>query len=210
LACKTQRRDKAGAQRELQRSLERLRTDYLDLYQFHAVTSLAEVDAIMGSGGAMETFLDARESGLIKYIGFSAHSEQAALELLDRFAFDTILYPINYVCWHQGGFGPQVVRKAEEQGVGILGLKALAKQARRPGAKVEWPKCWYEPAGSQEEAALGLRFTLSRPVTSAVSPSHAELLWWACDAAESFVELSDDEEVMLASQSEGLVPLFTA
>jgi len=210
LACKTERRDRAGAEAELHRSLERLRTDRLDLYQFHAVTKMADVDRILGEGGAMEAFLAAREDGLIRFIGFSAHSEQAALALLDRFEFDTVLYPINWGCWYAGNFGPAVIAKAEAQGIGILGLKALALQQRQPGKAVEWPKCWYEPVSDPEQAALGLRFTLSRPVTAAVSPSHAELLWWACDAAEELAPLSEEEEARLAARSADLQPLFRA
>ena len=208
LACKTQKRDKAGAEAELSRSLERLRTDHLDLYQCHAVTSMEDVETILGSGGAMETFLEARDKGQIRYIGFSAHSEQAALALLDRFAFDTVLYPVNWVCWHQGRFDPGVVAKAQEQGVGILALKALAKQSRRSGQAKKWPKCWYEPVDTPEEVALGLRFTLSRPVTSAVSPSHAELLWLACDATDSIEPLSESEEAQLVEKSRELWPIF--
>jgi aryl-alcohol dehydrogenase-like predicted oxidoreductase len=209
LACKTQWRNKTLARVELERSLERMRTDHFDLYQFHAVTTVAEAEAIMGPNGAMEAFLEARESGLIRYIGFSAHSEEAALALLDRFQFDSILYPVNWVCWHQGGFGPSVLAKAEEQGIGILALKALAKQQRQRDKTKDWPKCWYEPVGNAEEASLGLRFTLSRPVTAAVSPSHAELLWWACDAADHLEPLSEEEEHQLVEQSQGLAPLFT-
>ena len=210
LACKTGRRDKKGAQAELHRSLERLRTDHFDLYQFHAVTTAADVEQITESGGALEAFLEAREAGLIRYIGFSAHSEQAALTLLDRFDFDTILYPVNWVCWHQGQFGPGVVKKARDKDVGILALKALAKEKRQPGETKKWPKCWYKPVDSPEEAALGLRFTLSRSVTAAVSPSHAELLWWACDAAENLKRLSKREEAELAERSKDLDPVFSA
>jgi aryl-alcohol dehydrogenase-like predicted oxidoreductase len=210
LACKTQQRRRTGAEAELRRSLERLRTGHVDLYQFHAVQSLAEVETITGPGGALEAFLEAREQGLIRYIGFSAHSEQAALALLDRFEFDTILYPVNWVCWYGGNFGPGVVAKAQEQGIGILALKALARQQRRPGKEQTWPKCWYEAVDTRQEAALGLRFTLSRPVTAAVSPSHAELLWWQCEAAEQFEPLSDEEEAQLAQQSKGLWPIFSA
>jgi predicted aldo/keto reductase-like oxidoreductase len=209
LACKTQQRDRAGAEAELQRSLERLRTDHFDLYQFHAVTSMNEVERITGDGGALEAFLEAREKGTIRYIGFSAHSEQAALALLDRYPFDTVLYPVNWGCWYAGGFGPQVVAKAQEQGVGILALKALAVQKQGSGPK-KWPKCWYEAVDNAEDAALGLRFTLSRPVTAAVSPSHAELLWWACDAADRYAPISEDEEAELAERSKELRPIFQA
>ena len=87
LACKTGERTRKKASIELHRSLRRLRTDYVDLYQLHGVTTLEEVDQIMGAGGAMEVFLEARKKGLIRCIGFSAHSEKAALSLLALLQF---------------------------------------------------------------------------------------------------------------------------
>ncbi|MGB9900592.1 MAG: aldo/keto reductase [Pseudothermotoga sp.] len=108
LACKTMERTKEGAWRELNESLKRLRTDHLDLYQFHAVTTLDEVEAIFSPNGAMETFLKAREEGLIRYIGFSAHSEEAALAMLEKFDFDTVLFPLNWASWLGKGFGKKL------------------------------------------------------------------------------------------------------
>lgn len=208
LACKTEMRTRDEAAASLRRSLEKLRTDHFDLFQFHGVRSMEEVDQILAPGGAMEAFIEAREKGLIRYIGFSAHSEEAALALLDRYDFDSILYPINWVCWHQGNFGPAVVQRAADKGVGRLALKALAKTTRKDGVRSPFPKCWYTPVDTPEEAALGLRFTLSRPVTAAVSPGHAELLWWACDAAEHLTPLSEAEEEELRRRSEGITPIF--
>lgn len=210
LACKTQERTRSGAEAELKRSLEKMRTDHFDLYQFHAVTTMADVDTITGKGGALEAFLDAREQGLIQHIGFSAHGEQAALALLDRFQFDTILYPINWVMWHAGNFGPSVVQKAQEQGLGILALKTLARQPWPAGAEKKYPKCWYQPVDTPEDALLGMRFTLGRGVTAAVSPSHAELLWYMCDVAGQVSPLSAEEETQLAARSNDYKPLFTA
>lgn len=100
LACKTAKRTKEEAAEELRQSLQRLHTDYFDLYQLHAVKTLEEVDQIMGEGGAIEIFLEAREQGLVRYLGFSAHSEEAAITLLGRFEFDSVLFPLNWVCWH--------------------------------------------------------------------------------------------------------------
>ena len=208
LACKTVKRTKEEAAAELHQSLRRLRTDYFDLYQLHAVTKLEEVNRIMGDGGAIETFVEAREQGLVRYLGFSAHSEEAALALLDRFKFDSILFLFNWVCWHQSHFGPRVLEKAQKKGVGILALKTLAKRKWKEGEERKWPKCWYAPVDSPEEASLALRFTLSLPITAAVSSSHAELLWWACDAAEQFKPLTEEEAVQRAKKSEGLGPIF--
>jgi aryl-alcohol dehydrogenase-like predicted oxidoreductase len=208
LACKTDKRMAEEAQQELHRSLELLRTDYFDLYQLHAVTTLEQVERVMGPGGAMETFVKAREQGLVRYLGFSAHSEEAARALLDRFEFDSILFPFNWVCWHQGDFGPRALEAAQEAGVGILALKSLAKRKWKEGEEKGWPKCWYAPVDTFEEASLALRFTLSKPVTAAVAPGHAELMWWACDAADEFEPLSAEEAAELARRSEGLDPIF--
>jgi aryl-alcohol dehydrogenase-like predicted oxidoreductase len=208
LACKTEAFTKTGAALSLKQSLERLRTDHFDLYQLHAVTTQADVDTILGPEGAIHALQEARDNGQVKLLGFSAHTEEAAVALLDGFAFDTMLFPVNYVAWNAGKFGPRAVQKAEEKGVSILALKALAKRKYAAGEVKKWYKCWYSPVDSAEEAALALRFTLSRPVVAAVSPSHAELLWWACDAAADPKPLSQEEEDYLAKQAEGLESVF--
>ena len=98
LACKTGERTAEGAKQELTKSLQDLHTDYLDLYQLHAMKTMEEVDQVLAPGGAMETFIEAREKGQVRFLGFSAHSEQAAIALMERFAFDTILFPFNWAC----------------------------------------------------------------------------------------------------------------
>jgi aryl-alcohol dehydrogenase-like predicted oxidoreductase len=208
LACKTEKRTADEAWEALQQSLERLHTDHFDLYQLHAVTTMEDVETIMGSGGALETFVKARGQGLVRYLGFSAHSEEAALALMDRFDFDTILFPFNWVCWHQGGFGPQVLTRAQEKGMGILALKALAKRKWKEDEERAWAKAWYSPVDTLEEAALALRFTLSKPVTAAVSPGHPEFLNWMCDVVDEFELLSEKEAAELAQCSQGLDPIF--
>jgi aryl-alcohol dehydrogenase-like predicted oxidoreductase len=210
LACKTGKRDAKEAEAELHRSLKRMRTDHFDLYQLHGVTEMAEVEQILGPGGALETFVKAREKGYVRYLGFSAHSEEAALALMERFPFDTILFPVSWAVWHAGKFGPRVVAKAQEKGLGILALKALARRKWQEGEEHKWKKAWYSPVDSFEEASLGLRFTLSRPVTAAVSPGHAELLWWACDIADKFTPLTQAEELEVARLSEGIDTIFQA
>jgi len=185
LACKTEQKLARDVESDLNRSLERLKTDHFDLYQFHGVSSLGQAEQILAPGGALEAFIAAKERGLIRHIGFSAHSEEAALRLLDAFAFDSVLFPINPFCWRDGDFGPRLCGKAVERGAGILAIKALAKRPLREGEPKKWEKCWYAPVDSLPEARAALAFTLSQPVTAAVPPGHAELLWMACDAADS-------------------------
>jgi len=152
LACKTQGRTKDAANAELESSLRKMRTDHFDLYQHHAVTKKADVATILGPGGAMEAFEAAKKAGKVRFVGFSAHSVEAATALMDGYAFDTILFPVNYATWHAGGFGPQVLAKAQEKGMGILCLKALAKAPLAEGAKNRYEKCWYEPFDAPDEA----------------------------------------------------------
>ena len=167
LACKTLMRDKDGAAKQLEDSLHKLRTDHVDLYQFHAVTTQEDVAKIFGPGGAMEAFQAARKAGKVRFIGFSAHSVENALAMLDHYNFDTILFPINFVLFSQANFGPQVLARAREKGMGILALKSMAKTPWPAAEKQDHPnpKCWYQPAALPDEAALGLRWTLSHPVT---------------------------------------------
>lgn len=208
LACKTEKRSAEEASIALQQSLERLRTDHFDLYQLHGVVSMEEVDKITGSGGALETFLRARQDGLIRYIGFSAHTEEAALALMDRFPFDTILFPFNWVTWHQGHFGPRVLAQAQKLDMGILALKAMAERKWQESEQHTWSKTWYAPVTSFEEASLALRFTLSKPITAALTPGHAQFLWWACDIADNFYPLSPQEATEVEERARQYDPIF--
>ena len=162
----------------------------------------------MAPGGALETFVKAREQGLVRYIGFSAHSEEAAMALMDQFAFDTILFPFNWVCWNQNNFGPRVLEKAQEKGLGTLALKTMAKRRWKEGEERRWSKTWYSPVDTPEEALMAVRFTFSQPITAGPSPGHGELLQWMCDAADQFTPLSEEEAAEVAERSAGLEPIF--
>ena len=208
LACKTGKRTAEEAEQELHRSLERLRTDHLDLYQLHAVTTQEDVDAILGAGGALETFVQAREEGLVRFLGFSAHSEEAAVRLMDAFDFDTVLFPFNWACWLKNGFGPKVLDHATKKGMGVLALKTLAKRRWKKDEQRRWSKPWYSPVDTFEEASLAVRFTLSKPITAGTSPGHFELLSWMADAADRFAPLTPADEAKLAAWSQDLEPIF--
>ncbi len=209
LACKTTQRRRAEAAAELNQSLSRLRTDHFDLYQLHAVTKLEEVETILGPGGAMEAFEDARQAGRIRFIGFSAHSVEAALALMERHEFDTILFPVNYATWHGGNFGPQVLEIAREKKMGVLALKAMAKRPWPKGAdRTAFPNCWYEPMTDPDEALMGLRFTLSHPVTAAVPPASPTCLKLALELAPRIKPLKKAEVARIKEQALSVAPLF--
>ncbi len=211
LACKTLKRDKAGAAEELERSLSKLRTDHFDLYQLHALSKPEDVEQAFGPGGAMETFVKARKDGQVRFLGFSAHSAEAALLAMKRFDFDTALFPVNFVCMLQGGFGPQIIAAARAKNMGILALKGLARQPWPEGAaRDEWPKCWYQPLTDPAEAELSFRYTLSQPVTAAVPPGDKRLWRKALEIAHRFTPLTGAEEAKARELAAQLKPLFTA
>jgi predicted aldo/keto reductase-like oxidoreductase len=156
----------------------------------------------MGPGGALEAFVRAREKGIVRYLGFTAHSEEAAIALMRAHAFTSVMFPFNWALWFKDDFGPSVLNIAGQKGMGVLAIKALAKRALEKGEINKWGKCWYVPEDNYEEADLGLRFTLSlEGVTAAVSPSHAELLWLACDIANNFTPITKEELSMLKEKS---------
>jgi predicted aldo/keto reductase-like oxidoreductase len=208
LACKTEDRTKAGARALLEQSLRKLNTDYFDLYQLHAVTNLEDVEKIFGIEGAMETFLKAKAEGLIRHIGFSAHSEEAALALMDKFEFDSVLFPINWVNIFNSNFGPKVIEKAKGKGMGILALKGMAKTSLTEGKVNKYPKGWYEAIDNKELASLAYRFTLSQPITAAIPPGDIEHLRWAIEAAKDFKPVTVEEIEYLKKQASGLKSLF--
>lgn len=208
LACKTEERTKDGAGAALDRSLKKMRTDHFDLYQHHAVTKLDEVDKILGPGGAMEAFEAARRAGKIRFVGFSAHSVEAALALMDRGNFDTILFPINFATWYAGNFGPQVLARAQEKKMGILALKALARGPVKKGAPKKYAKCWYEPLDQAEEAGMALRFTLSHPVTAAVPPGDEDIYKMVLGLAANFKPLSGEEVDAIKKKGAAATPIF--
>jgi predicted aldo/keto reductase-like oxidoreductase len=209
LACKTGQRTKNEAAAELERSLQRLRTDHLDLYQLHAVTTTKDVETILGPNGALEAFTAARKAGKTRFLGFSAHSVEAALALMKSFEFDTILFPVNFVTWHAGNFGPQVLAEASRKRMGILALKAMAKEPWLDRQNRTHPKCWYQPLADPQEALKGLRFTLSHPVTAAIPPGDENLFSMALDLAGKFKPLSGAEITALKQQASTMKPIFS-
>jgi aryl-alcohol dehydrogenase-like predicted oxidoreductase len=210
LACKTEGRTKDDSRKQLEESLRLLKTDHVDLYQFHALTKMKELDQVLGPGGAMETMEAAKKEGKIRFIGFSVHSQETALAALDRYNFDTILFPVNWVLFTQAQFGPKILRKAQEKQMGILALKAMAKTVWPADRKKDHPepKCWYQPAGFPDEATLGLRWTLSHPITAAIPPGDEKYFRLAMDVAQNYKPLEPHEEQALLGGGHGVEPIF--
>lgn len=208
LACKTGKRDQAGAEAELNESLKQLHTDHIDLYQFHALKSMEDLDKIFESKGAMETFIKARKEGKIKYIGFSAHNEEVALKAMDMFDFDTILYPINSVCWYNGNFGPAVYEKALKKDMGILALKSVAK-TRVPKDERPYPNMWYEPFGEENEIDNCLRFTLSKNIAATVHAGDSLFMKKTLQFVHNTTDIKEPDLAQVKRMVDGVKPIFS-
>jgi aryl-alcohol dehydrogenase-like predicted oxidoreductase len=209
LACKTTERTAEGSAKELEGSLRALRTDHVDVYQLHGLITMEEVETAFGPGGAMETFTRAKQQGKARFLGFSAHSVEAALEALRRYPFDSVLFPFNYVCWHKGDFGPQVLEAARQAGAGRLALKAMARTNWADRSKARYDKTWYEPFDELEPASLALRWTLSQDITAAVPPGEPKVFAMALDIAARFQPITPEEEARLKGICEPLTPIFS-
>jgi predicted aldo/keto reductase-like oxidoreductase len=208
LACKAERRDAEGARAQLQSSLKRLKADHFDLYQFHAVKTPEEAKQIMGPRGAAEAFIQAKKDGLVRYLGFSAHGVEAAKMLINGIQLDSVLFPVNYVNYAEGHFGPQILAEAKRHGLARLALKSLAQTTWKPGETKTYPKCWYRPIEDEPTAEKALRFTLSEDVTAAIPPGYEKFLRMAMDSASRFTPLNQAERQALLASAKDVNPIF--
>lgn len=213
LAEKTLKRTKKGAWRQLNRSLERLDTNYFDLYQFHAVSSIDELHQILGENGAMESFKEAKETGLIKHIGITAHHDvrvlKKALEISDE--FESILLPV-YVAAVANPNSVNdykvILKLARDKNIGVTAIKAISKGrwSNEPDYNT-----WYEPLDNQELIDQTVWFTLSQDgVTTYSLPCDLKLWPLVLDAAKRFQKLSEErqKEIVKIAKDNGFKPLF--
>ncbi len=213
LGCKTKERTKKAAHDELRRSLDLLRTDSFDLYQFHEVGSLVELDLITGIGGALEAILQAREEGLIKYIGITGHGVEVPAvfqEALRRFDFDTVLFPLNFILYgavHYRQRTEELLAQCANRDIGTMCIKSIA---RGPwGNKQKTHTTWYQPFTERKWIQKSINFTLSQPITGICTAADVTLLPAIIKACESYSELSLVEQDALISQADDFEPLFT-
>ena len=210
LSCKTKMRDKDGARKELENSLTKLKTDHFDLYQMHHLVKPEEVQKAMGPGGAMETFLKAREEGKVKYFGFSAHTTKGALEALKLFPqFDTVMFPFNFVEYFLNDSVKTVMETAAAQGASLIAIKPMSRGT--------WPKgvdptrrWWYRSVEDDLEVRMAWRFTLSQKgMVTGIPPSYLDLLDKAMNAVRDFRPITEPEMEELKRIAKNTGSIFT-
>ena len=209
LSCKTLRRDAAGAREELEESLRRLKTDYFDLYQLHVMSTAAEVKQVFGPGGAMETLVRARQEGKVRWLGFSAHTKEAALDCLRNFPFETVMYPVNFIEHFTHQFDPAVLTLARQSGAAVIAIKPISAGSWKPGETKTRGNYWYKALEAQEEINQAMRFTLSLDtVVSAIPTSFLDLNERAIIAGKTFSPATEADLGALRELAGKYSPLF--
>jgi aryl-alcohol dehydrogenase-like predicted oxidoreductase len=212
LGCKTTERSRTGAWNELQHSLKLLQSATFDLYQLHAITSFAELDTVTAPGGALEALVEARQAGLIRYIGITGHGVEAPaifLEALRRFDFDSVLFPLNFV---QAGNAQyyrdalELIRQCRLNDVGTMVIKSIT---RGPwGEKEKTASTWYEPFSEMDQVQRAVNFVLSHDVTGICTAGDIHLLPLVLKACENSAPLSLEDRETLIEFGRSYQPLF--
>jgi len=212
LATKTSKRTYAETREEIQRSLERLKVDRVDLLQFHALAHPDEWDTVMGPGGALEAAVEAREKGWTRFIGVTGHGWMIAAmhkRSLRRFDFDSVLMPYNYVMHlnerYRGEF-EEVVRLCQERRAAVQTIKSIA---RGPwGTTPPNRNIWYQPLEEQKDIDQAVHWVLGRGDVFLNTVGDVDLLPKVLDAANRFEKRPGQEEMEGLVQRNKMSPLF--
>jgi len=199
LATKTKQRSYEEAREEIHRSLDRLQVDRIDLIQFHGLQHPDEWDTAMGPRGALEAAVEAREKGLVRFIGITGHGWMIAAlhkRALMRFDFDSVLMPYNYLMHVNDRYRlefEEVVRICRERNVAVQIIKSLA---RGPwGITPQNRNTWYQPLEEQEDIDRAVHWVLGLPDVFLSTLGDIDLLPKALDAASRFSKRPAVEEM---------------
>lgn len=212
LGCKTTERTKDGAAFEMERSLQRLQTDRFDLYQLHAVKSIEELDLAMAKNGALEAVIEARDSGITRYIGITTHGIDAPLVLMEalrRFDFDSVLFPINFVQYANPIYRQnceKLLALCQSKDVGIMVIKSICKRPWGERERTYHP--WYEPFDDQEMIQKAVNFVLSQPITGICTAGDYRLFPLVFKACEKFLPMTTRQQEELIQTAGHFEPLF--
>jgi aryl-alcohol dehydrogenase-like predicted oxidoreductase len=213
LASKTGDRTAAGARDSLQRSLERLRVDRLDLIQLHNLVEEEEWETALGPGGALEALVEARAQGLVRFIGVTGHGTYAAAmhrRSLERFPFDSVLLPYNFTMMqapHYAADFARLLALCQTRGVAVQTIKAVARRRWLPD-DTQRRFSWYEPLREGDAIRRAVHFVLSRPGFFLNSSSDATVLRQILEAATAIGATPSSAELEADVAHFAMQPLF--
>jgi aryl-alcohol dehydrogenase-like predicted oxidoreductase len=212
LATKTGERTYRGAREGIRRSLDRLGVDRIDSIQLHNLVDVIEWDTALSAGGALEAAIEAREEGLVRFIGVTGHGlsvPEMHRRSLDRFAFDSVLAPYNYVQMQDPRYADTFEALAAvcaERDVALQTIKSLAR--RRWDGRRHTAATWYEPLREQPDIDLAVHWVLGRPEAFLLTTGDVEILPRLLDAAERYERRPSDEDMAGLADRIDAEPLF--
>jgi predicted aldo/keto reductase-like oxidoreductase len=214
VATKTRSRSRSGALSNLKRSLERLRVDYIDLWQMHGLTNPAGWEKVMGPEGALEAFVEARDQGLVQFLGVTGHGTNVPAmhkRSLERFDFDTVLLPYNYVLMQNPRYAAdfnELVRLCRKRNVAVQTIKSIA---RRPwGSRPKtYNTYFYEPLETQAAIDKAVHWSLGFPDSFLITAGDLQLLPKMLDAATRFEKRPSGTEMRAMVEQFDIQPIFS-
>jgi len=212
LATKTEDRTRQGARESLHRSLDRLRTDHVDLFQIHNLSDPNEWDIALGPGGALEAFVEARDQGLTRFIGVTGHGLNIAAlhrRALERFDFDSVLLPYSYILMQNPQYAADVealLQVCAERSVAVQAIKSVVRSPwhDRPHTR----NTWYEPIEDQPALDKAVHWVLGDPIAFLNTPGDIHVLPRVLDAASRFGARPSDNEMREVMIAQTMEPLF--
>jgi aryl-alcohol dehydrogenase-like predicted oxidoreductase len=212
LATKTEKRTREESRAQIEKSLERLRTDHVDLVQLHNLVDESEWEQALGPGGALEAAIEAREQGKTRFIGVTGHGVTVAamhLRSLERFPFDSVLLPYNPTMMRNAQYAADFERLAQvcaERGVAMQTIKGLTLGPWNEKQRTH--NTWYEPLTEQADIDLAVRFVLGRPGVFLNTAGDVTLLPKILEAADRGGGAPSDGDVEGLITRRAMTPLF--
>lgn len=213
IATKSRSRDYEGARKNLHRSLERLKVDYIDLWQLHGLTNQAGWEKVMGPGGALEAFIEARDKGLVRYLGVTGHGNKVTgmhLQSLERFDFDSVMLPYNYCQMQIPSFAADFVKLigvCDERNIAVQTFQAITwrpigKQPRK------YNMYFYEPLESEDAIEKSVHWAMGLQNSFVITAGDMKFVSKMLDAAEKFGQQPSNEEMNTLVKEYGIQQVF--
>lgn len=214
LATKSRKRTSKEAWEDLQRSLSRLRVDHIDLWQLHGLTNPVGWEKAMGPGGALEAFVEARQKGLVRFLGVTGHGNNVPAmhkRSLKRFRFDSVLLPYNYCLMQNPRYAAefnQLVELCRENSVAVQTIKSIARGPWESRPKT-FNTYFYEPLETQDAIERSVQWSLGFPGSFLITAGDMRLLPKVLDAANRFAKQPSDQEMEAMVDEFDIRPIFS-
>ncbi|MDT4762478.1 aldo/keto reductase [Sphaerochaeta sp. PS] len=213
LATKTDKRTKQEALDELQQSLDNMKTDHIDLWQFHLLVDEHQWEVAMGEGGVLEAALEAKRQGLVRFLGVTGHglgAPRTHYRSLMRYDFDSVLFPFNFPMMQVPQYSAdvnQLMALCKQRSVAVQTIKALAR--KEVGDSINPFATWYEPLTDHQSIAMAVGWVLKNPEVFLNSTGDISLLPTLLEKAEQPMLFPSDKEMEAFVKQEGMKPLFS-